>query len=557
MNRELATAVFARYASGLPVFEASLYKAAEYLGENPVEILADARFQTARKQALEKVALSRNEIIYFSVKLARDPGYVEKLAGDAGTSVSSLIQRTLLDLQGPPPKLAAGEAPPQPGAQVQGPPPPLAGNGLPPQAPEQPEGNMQGLLDQLRESHAGGAEANGGLPPSGMPPPPPPPPTPEEKIQQAMPEADQDTIARWAPQLADFEQQMGVPISDPKQLQKFLQTVQKNEAKVIDQGIKQMSEGDKNKGFAPGAEKVAEFHTKLALNSLARYAQRTGRALPKRIPIEGHQTAIIKQPYAPPRGGLEREFPRNVKPATPGQVLTQEEKATRSAGIKSYSEAAPRRAASRQAHTETLLGTDLDKGYKDQVGGVLGARSGRLAELGTAEGRSMNQRIIRGHGGSGVSPTPQTDFFKKQAGLSRSGAIGLAGAAVGGTGLALLSNRRNKARAELGGKSKREVKVEKKIKKTELKGKDDSSKQLRQRKALLDAGYARKHRAGGIVRSAIGGAILGKAATKVPGAVMAAGKAATHLKKTWDGANGLIKGRLRKVLKETADVARE
>jgi hypothetical protein len=81
-----------------------------------------------------------------------------------------------------------------------------------------------------------------GLPPTGAEEPPPPAPQPEERIQQVAPGMDPETTQRYAQKLTEFEQDMGMAISDPKQMVKFVQSLQKVDGKYIDEGIKQMTQ---------------------------------------------------------------------------------------------------------------------------------------------------------------------------------------------------------------------------------------------------------------------------------------------------------------------------
>lgn len=138
---------------------------------------------------------------------------------------------------------------PVPGARLQAAPPPAPGT--PAQVPSSSGGNLPELLQGLQSDHGPQAEANGGLPPAGMPPPPPPPPSPQEKVQAAMPGLDSQSLDRYAMMLENFEQQAGVPIADPQQVAKFIQAIQKREAKYIDQMIKSISQEDQ--GAQPGA----------------------------------------------------------------------------------------------------------------------------------------------------------------------------------------------------------------------------------------------------------------------------------------------------------------
>jgi hypothetical protein len=134
------------------------------------------------------------------------------------------------------------QQPPQPGAMVQQPPGFKPSPMAPEQVPPSPDGNLDALIQGQQQTYGQGAMDNGGLPPSGMPTPPPPPPTPEERIQQVGPNLDPDTVQRYAEQLQRFEEGSGMGINDPKQMVKFVEALQKVDAKRVDQGIKAMQQ---------------------------------------------------------------------------------------------------------------------------------------------------------------------------------------------------------------------------------------------------------------------------------------------------------------------------
>jgi len=112
----------------------------------------------------------------------------------------------------------------------------------PPQIPPSAEGNLDELLQQAQQAQH--AEMGGGLPPGGMgaQEPPPPPPSPEERIQQMMPQLPGEAVQRYAQKLQELEQTVGIPVTDPKQINKFIQQQQKADGKVIDGAIKQMAD---------------------------------------------------------------------------------------------------------------------------------------------------------------------------------------------------------------------------------------------------------------------------------------------------------------------------
>lgn len=276
MDRELAGAVLQRWSEGLPVYEGTLYKAASVLGLDPKDALAEARFYTALDGLLlEKRAMTPYERVYFSLAAGMLPDALEKTASAYNLTSDELVlevlrthsfipdlekialltspqfQEEMQQVQDPAAleqqmqqQMAQGAPPPQPGAQVQQ--APAARFKPTPTAPEQMApgagGNLQGLIQEQQGVHGQQATDNGGLPPAGMPEPPPPPPSPQERLSQIAPGLDPETLERYSGKLEEFEQQMGMPIQDPKQMEKFIKELQKVDKKYIDQGIKEMGQ---------------------------------------------------------------------------------------------------------------------------------------------------------------------------------------------------------------------------------------------------------------------------------------------------------------------------
>lgn len=276
MDRELAGAVLQRWEEGLPVAETALYKAASVLGIDPDAALMEARFYTHLDRfLLEKRAMSTSERILFSLAAGINPFEMVKTASKYKLSSDELVLFALrekgfvpdleklanLSAVGGDPTVAAGPgammpemgalpegsgdlpamaAPPQPGAAVQQQPQtrfkpsPMA----PEQVPPGPGGNLDALLQEHQQVFGQQAQDNGGLPPAGQPQPPPPPPPAEERVKQVAPGIDEETAARYGQKLDEFEQQNGMPISDPKSMVKFVEMLQKVDAKRVDQGIK-------------------------------------------------------------------------------------------------------------------------------------------------------------------------------------------------------------------------------------------------------------------------------------------------------------------------------
>lgn len=276
MDRELAGAVLGRWREGLPVYETALYKAASVLGIDPQAALMEARFYThLDRYLLEKRAMRPFERKLFSAAAGFDSQRMVKTASQYRVSPDQLILESLRrrefvpDLEklanlsavgGDPTVAQAGgaaqpemggmpqgqgdmpalAAPPQPGQAVQQnpqarfKPSPMAPEQVPPDA----NGNLDALLQQHQDVFGQQAQDNGGMPPAGQPEPPPPPPSPEERIQQVFPDADEETLARYGQHLTEFEQQIGMPVSDPKSMVKFVKELQKVDAKRVDQGMK-------------------------------------------------------------------------------------------------------------------------------------------------------------------------------------------------------------------------------------------------------------------------------------------------------------------------------
>lgn len=284
MDRELAGAVYQRWERGLPVTEASFYKAATVLGVDADAALTEARFLTAfDKYASENRPMTPFERVYFSLACGDDPSVLEKVASIYGVDQDEILVRKLAgrrfqpDLEKialmMPPEVAqetmaqlqeqqaaeggeGGEEEAAAAEEAMGPQGPMDGAQLqqdptqrfkpsptaPDQLPPDAMGNLDALVAEQQGVHGQQAEQNGGMPPSGMPEPQPPPPDSTERIQQVAPGMDPETTQRYADKLTEFEEQMGMPISDPKQMVKFVQAMQKVDAKYMDEGIKQFAQ---------------------------------------------------------------------------------------------------------------------------------------------------------------------------------------------------------------------------------------------------------------------------------------------------------------------------
>lgn len=301
MDSELANSVIARYQSGLPVAEEMFFKAAQAIGANPHDALLEARWETLLHADLPKLAsggrLSPAALVLYSAaagqnsevltktasKYCLDPQHLAlvKLAENDWVPNLTMLKVALMSESGGvggeqmmSPMMAAGAAggdaaqppqpaqdpavQPQPGMAVQQQrykPSPMA----PMQTPPSAEGNLNELVDaarhpdaaadaQVAQQQPGGSMGPEGAPDSmgpdagpGMDQQAPPPMSPDQKIQQVDPSVDPETMQRWAPKLQEIEEQTGIQMNDPAQIQKFVAGMQKADQKTLDEAIKEMN----------------------------------------------------------------------------------------------------------------------------------------------------------------------------------------------------------------------------------------------------------------------------------------------------------------------------
>lgn len=303
MDIELAKSVFKRWASGQPVGEQIFYKAAAALDLNPDDALLEARFYTALDYDLKKIASGKMiddfSIGLYSAAAGADPRELVKTAaayalhplnlaferlaenewvpdlemlkmalmapamadgapGDQGAPMMDPAAQGGGGAQGggqPDPSQAAaqgGAMPgPQAGAQVQQDPmsrfkpSPMA----PIQEPPSQDGNMMGLAQEARhpaagsQAGAGGMGADGGnsMMSSAGPQDPAPEMPPDQKLLAVQQNIPGEALNRWAGKFSELEQQVGMSIDDPQQIAKFIAQMQKDDAKMVDQAIKNMS----------------------------------------------------------------------------------------------------------------------------------------------------------------------------------------------------------------------------------------------------------------------------------------------------------------------------
>lgn len=304
MDNELARAVIGRYQSGLPVAEEMFFKAAHAIGADPYDALLEARWETMLHADLPKLAsggrLSPEALTVYSAaagedprtlvktasKYCLDPQYLAlvKLAENEWVPNIAMLKLALMAegggmggeqmmdpmmaagaaggdaAQPPQPEQDPAMAGPQPGAAVQQQrykPSPMA----PMQTPPSAEGNLNELVEAARhpdaaaDAQAAQQQPGGSMGPEGAPDsmgpdagpgmeqqaPPQPQMTPDQKIQQVDPSVDQETMQRWAPKLEEIEQQTGIQMNDPAQVQKFIGEMQKADQKTLDEAIKGMN----------------------------------------------------------------------------------------------------------------------------------------------------------------------------------------------------------------------------------------------------------------------------------------------------------------------------
>lgn len=303
MDHEIAHEVLRQWNTGQPVYEANLYKAAAALGIDPESALLEARWYTMLDHDLMKMAseggeLSTEALFVYSAAAGEDPRVLSKTASRHHLSSTELVLAKLAERDWVPdlamlkaammapvrddgsagdmgapmmdPAAMGGDAAqpamappdqPQPGAQVQQQPQarykpsPMA----PMQTPPAAEGNLMPLVDAARHPNpememAGGVGQGGMQPeaapgsmdpaagPAGAPQEDPPPMAPEDKLTQVDPSIDPETMQRWAPKLQEIEQQTGIQMNDPQQIQKFIGEMQKADQKTLDEAIKAMNQ---------------------------------------------------------------------------------------------------------------------------------------------------------------------------------------------------------------------------------------------------------------------------------------------------------------------------
>lgn len=299
-DRDLAIAVFQRWSVGEPVSEVSLVKAASALGTNPYDALLEARYYTDLTNYLNRgggemndyekhifsgatgfhsddmcktasaYMLPDEELILAHLAEQNFVPYLPKLAeamAQAGTDPNAqqgqqvqqdpeleaqmqelMAQQQMAQQQ----QVQAGMVKPTPTAPSQIPPSP-SGNSeqllynevnkdqleqqrqqqVQQQQMQQTQQNpQQGSKEQLQQMY------------SAM--------TPEQKIQHAAPQVGMEHRQRYADTLGQVEQTAGLKITDPSQVQKVVKGVEKQDKKIIDEAIKQVTDVQAGAGGAGG-----------------------------------------------------------------------------------------------------------------------------------------------------------------------------------------------------------------------------------------------------------------------------------------------------------------
>lgn len=271
IDKDLAFAVLTSFQAGEKIHESMLEKAAAVVGVDPKEILKEARLKSAASAFLKKAErFTKPEFAYFASACGFHPNDLLKVAKLTDSSPEQVVFTYLSAVEyRPHEKFAEGE--PQ-GASLQQDPSLLGNPQLDPgamtsqdmmgnlmfqptptspqQIPPTDNGNMQQLVQNDQNQGQIQAEqeqqaANQMLEQNPQPQPP------KEQIEQAlegadsmakaryvMPGGNEDQLARLAGEIDAVEQQVQMAIKDPAQLKKIVQSIEKQDKKLIDETIK-------------------------------------------------------------------------------------------------------------------------------------------------------------------------------------------------------------------------------------------------------------------------------------------------------------------------------
>lgn len=208
MDRELAEAVWKRWISGEPVSEGFLYKAASLLSGS-------------RKKAQAVLDYAR-----LLTKNAQDVGTPPQ-PGQA-VEVPQVPQQAQTQQPAPGGDPLDVQPPDQEGAMPADQAPPDA-QGMAPEDQGPSPQEMEAMLGQMK---------------------------PEEKIQAVMPELPKELVKRYGKQLQQAEEQMGVPVTDPMMLQKFIEEFKNADLELQKAFLKNFR--DTSKAFYSGQQALGQ-----------------------------------------------------------------------------------------------------------------------------------------------------------------------------------------------------------------------------------------------------------------------------------------------------------
>lgn len=274
LDKDLAFAVFNSFQAGEKIHDTMLEKAAHSIGISSREILQEAQLKTSATNFIKKAQrINRHELAYFSAACGYSPDEIIKVARLTESTPEEVIFTYLSAVEYKPHYKFAEIAAGQPQGETLQQDPSLLGNPqLPPgamtsqdmmgnlmmqpsptapqQIPPSDNGNMEQLLsnDQNKEQiQAEQEQAAAGQMLEQNPQPQPP----KEQIEQAlstadsmakaryvMPGGNEDQLARLSQEIDAVEQQVQMPIKDPAQLKKIVQSIEKQDKKIIDEAIK-------------------------------------------------------------------------------------------------------------------------------------------------------------------------------------------------------------------------------------------------------------------------------------------------------------------------------
>lgn len=371
MDIELASQVFKRWVNGQPVAEQLFYKAAAALELNPDDALFEARFYTCLDHDLKKVAsghmLDDATVALYCAAAGFNPRELVKTASSYALHPLNLAMEILEqnnwvpDLQmlkeammapamedgsmadqgapmmdpaaaggagaAPPQGDPAAMAPPQAGAAVQQDPmrrfkpSPMAPVQVP---PSNDGGNMQGLAQEARHPEAGSGMGGGGMGTDAGadsmmsaqgPADPAPPMSADQKLLAVQQNIPPEALNRWAGKFNELEKQVGMSIDDPAQIGKFIAQMQKDDAKMVDEAIKNMAVQT-----APVRPTIQQQAAQQAQGGAPPGGGGGGSPPPPSPPSGGAQGASGAQP-AP--GGAAPQKPPAKKPAPQPQQQQQ------------------------------------------------------------------------------------------------------------------------------------------------------------------------------------------------------------------------------------------